>query len=129
MQGFAIDPAICRPEDSGLEPTPGTAQTQTFTQQRVAAREEKQYGPFRVASGTLLEAKMQSDGSRGDPDLYVRFGTEPQRSIYDCRPFLVGADETCSLDVPSEKDQAFVMLHGYRTGGYNLTIIHTPPAQ
>lgn len=99
-----------------------------FAQQRVAANEEKPYGPFPAASGTLFETKMQSTGSNGDPDLYVRFGARPRRSSYDCRPYLVGANETCSVNVPSGKTQAHVMVHGYSAGSYELTVTHTAPS-
>jgi hypothetical protein len=120
--GFAIDTAICG--------DPGTvAQTQTFTEQSVAGGAEKQYGPFKVVPGTLFEATMEGVGNAGDPDLYVRFDAEPQRVIYDCRPFLVGADETCAVNVPSDKSHGFVMVRGYTAGHYNLTVTHTPPAR
>ncbi|MGH8606428.1 MAG: matrixin family metalloprotease [Gammaproteobacteria bacterium] len=127
--GFTIDTGICRAEGSSTPPRPGTAQTQSFAGQHVGANEEKPYGPFSVASGTLFEAKMQSNGSNGDPDLYVRFGVKPRRSSYDCRPYLAGANETCSVNVPSGKNQAHVMVHGYSAGGYKLTVTHTPPSQ
>jgi len=120
--GFTIDTAICG--------DPGTvAQTQTFTEQSVAQGAEKQYGPFKVMPGTLFEAKIEGIGNAGDPDLYVRFDAEPQQVIYDCRPFLLGANETCVVNVPSDKSQGFVMVRGYTAGNYNLTVTHTPPAQ
>jgi hypothetical protein len=72
---------------------------------------------------------MEGVGNAGDPDLYVRFDAEPQRVIYDCRPFLVGADETCAVNVPSDKSHGFVMVRGYTAGHYNLTVTHTPPAR
>lgn len=103
--GFTIDTAICRPGGSSTQPSSGTAQTQSFARQRVAANEEKLYGPFPAASGTLFEAKMQGTGANGDADLYVRFGARPRRSSYDCRPYLVGANEACSVNVPSGKTQ------------------------
>ncbi|MGH8658664.1 MAG: PPC domain-containing protein [Gammaproteobacteria bacterium] len=113
---------------ASTQPSPGAAQTQSFAQQRVAANEEKLYGPFPATSGTLFEAKVQSTGSNGDPDLYVRFGARPRRSSYDCRPYLIGANETCSVNVPSGKTQAHVMVHGYSAGSYELTVTHTPPS-
>ena len=123
--GFTVDTAICPEADPA--PVPCTVHTQTFSQQSVAKDEEKVYGPFPVAPDTLFEAKMQGEGAAGDPDLYVRFEAGPRLNLYDCRPYLLGADETCSVDVPDGRSQAFVMVHGYSAGRYTLTIVHTPP--
>ncbi|HEX5635718.1 MAG TPA: S8 family peptidase [Gammaproteobacteria bacterium] len=36
-------------------------------------------------------------GGSGDADLYVRYGTAPTTSAYDCRPYLSGNNETCNI--------------------------------
>jgi PKD repeat protein len=36
-------------------------------------------------------------GGSGDADLYVRFGAQPTTSTYDCRPYVGGNNETCSI--------------------------------
>ena len=128
--GFSFDPSIC-PDDGGPTPPtpPGETQTVTFTNQVVAQGDEVHYGPFKVASGTIFTAVMSGVASAGDPDLYVRFDAEPQLVIYDCRPFLFGAEEECAIDVPDDGRLAFVMVHGYSAGNYDLTVTHTPPAE
>lgn len=128
-EGFQVDPAICPNGPGGPTPPACGVKSEAFPNQRVGANEEKAYGPFPVAKDTLFEAKMLGNGSAGDPDLYVRFGRAPTRGSggYDCRPYLSGAEETCSLDVPSSDSQAFVMVHGYAAGNYSLTVVHTPP--
>ena len=67
----------------------------------------------------------------GDPDLYIQFGQAPTRSSggYACRPYLTGAEETCALDVPAGKTQAFVMAHGFSAASYNLSVTHTAHGQ
>lgn len=35
-------------------------------------------------------------GGSGDADMYVRFGSTPTDSSYDCRPFIGGNNETCT---------------------------------
>jgi serine protease len=40
-------------------------------------------------------------GGSGDADLYVRFGSQPTTRRYDCRPYLNGNNETCSVNNPS----------------------------
>lgn len=39
-------------------------------------------------------------GGTGDADLYVRFGSEPTTSTYDCRPYENGNNESCSFTNP-----------------------------
>lgn len=64
-----------------------------------------------VPSGASTLTFDMSGGS-GDADLYVKFGSEPTLSDYDCRPYLVGNDESCSFDSP-DSGTWHVMVHGY----------------
>ena len=66
--------------------------------------------------------------SPGDPDLYVRFKNLPTVSSreWDCRPYLDGPAEACSLDVPADATQAYVMVRGYEVGRYDLAVSYTP---
>lgn len=50
-------------------------------------------------------------GGTGDADLYVKFGSRPSRSSYDCRPYKVGNNETCQLE--ARAGTYHVMLAGY----------------
>lgn len=50
-------------------------------------------------------------GGSGDADLYVKFGSRPTKSSYDCRPYKAGNDETCNLD--GRAGTYHVMLAGY----------------
>jgi serine protease len=128
--GFPFDPSICPGGGGPTQPvTPGEPQTETFSSQSVQQGDETHFGPFKVTPGTIFTGTMSGTGSAGDPDLYVRFDAEPQQAIYDCRPFLFGADEECAIDVPAEARLAFVMVHGYSAGNYDLTVTHTPPAE
>ncbi|HYC89831.1 MAG TPA: PPC domain-containing protein, partial [Thermoanaerobaculia bacterium] len=45
--------------------------------------------------------QFQMSGGSGDADLYVRFGSAPTMSTYDCRPFASGNNETCTFASPS----------------------------
>ncbi|MFD2631352.1 S8 family serine peptidase [Idiomarina piscisalsi] len=53
-------------------------------------------------------------GGSGDADLYVRQGSQPTESNYECRPYRSGNDESCSIDNPAE-DRWYISLKGYRT--------------
>ena len=129
--GFEVDTTICQ-GPTPAPPSPCSPQTQTFRDQKVAKGKEKAYGPFTVSPGTRLEAKMTGKGtSPGDPDLYVQFGEAPARAQgkFACRPYLSGADEACSLDVPAGKTKAFVTVYGYAAGTYDLAVTHVTGGQ
>jgi hypothetical protein len=44
---------------------------------------------------------FQISGGTGDSDLYVRRGTAPTTTTFDCRPFLNGNNETCTINAPA----------------------------
>jgi hypothetical protein len=77
-----------------------------------------------VVPGTSLVASMTGTG---DPDLYVRFDAAPSTSYYDCRPYLEGAGEECSLTVPPGASTAYVAVHGYAAGSYRLSVTYASP--
>ncbi|QOW24764.1 S8 family serine peptidase [Lysobacter sp. H23M47] len=55
---------------------------------------------FQVPAGaTNLSFKMS--GGSGDADMYVKRGTAPTDSSYDCRPWLSGNTETCTFASPT----------------------------
>ncbi|MBZ4422578.1 M4 family metallopeptidase [Myxococcus sp. RHSTA-1-4] len=51
-------------------------------------------------------------GGTGDADMYVRFGSAPTTSTYDCRPYKSGNAETCTL-TKTTAGTYYVMLRGY----------------
>jgi PKD repeat protein len=62
-----------------------------------------------------------TSGGTGDVDLYVRFGSQPTTTTYDCRPFRNGNAETCTFATP-QVGTYFVMLRGYAAySGVSLT--------
>ncbi|HWO21433.1 MAG TPA: M20/M25/M40 family metallo-hydrolase [Kofleriaceae bacterium] len=40
-------------------------------------------------------------GGTGDADMYVNFGAQPSDTVYQCRPYLSGNNETCTFSPPS----------------------------
>jgi len=64
-----------------------------------------------VPSGqTSLDFTMS--GGTGDADMYVKFGSQPTLSSYDCRPYAIGNDETCHFDNPAAGTW-YVMFHAF----------------
>ncbi len=84
------------------------------------------FGPYNVLAGTTFQVTMT--GTR-NPDLYVRFGSAPTTSLYDCRSNTSTASETCSVTVPAGQSNAYIMVRGAGSGtaSYTLTINYTRP--
>ena len=61
-----------------------------------------------AASGTLTIA---ISGGAGDADLYVKLGSAPTTSSYDCRPYETGNAESCSFTAPS--GTYYISLNAY----------------
>jgi serine protease len=60
-------------------------------------------------------------GGSGDADLYVRRGAQPTTSLFDCRPFITGNNETCTFNAPAA-GQYYVMIRGFSAfSGVTLT--------
>ncbi|HSX63051.1 MAG TPA: M14 family zinc carboxypeptidase, partial [Tahibacter sp.] len=64
-------------------------------------------------------------GGSGDADMYVKFGSAPTTSSYDCRPYLSGNNETCTI-ATAQAGTYYVMLRGYSAySGVSLTGSYT----
>ncbi len=65
-------------------------------------------------------------GGSGDADMYIRFGSAPTDSTYDCRPYLNGNNETCTGS--STGGTYYVRVKAYSTfSGVTLTGSYTEP--
>lgn len=56
--------------------------------------------------------KFAMSGGTGDADLYVRFGAAPTTTTYDCRPWLGGNNETCTI-ATAQAGRYYVMVNAY----------------
>jgi hypothetical protein len=77
-----------------------------------------------VVPGSQLTVKMTGSG---DPDLYVRFAGAPTLTLFDCRPYVGGATETCTVTVPATATQFYMAINGYTAGTYTLTANYVAP--
>lgn len=66
-----------------------------------------------VNSGMSSLEVLMSGGS-GDGDLYVRYGSQPTTSSYDCRPYRWGNDESCSISNP-QAGTWYISIRGYNS--------------
>jgi serine protease len=77
------------------------------------------------AGATQLQ--VVSSGGTGALDMYVRRGAEPTSSAWDCRPLVVGNNETCTFSSPAAGSY-FISLFGYRAfAGASLKATFTVP--
>ncbi|MCE9673065.1 M57 family metalloprotease [Myxococcus stipitatus] len=107
------------------DPEPGTGTPTTETKSgSVSTGSNTSYGPFSVVGGTQFTVTMTGTG---DPDLYVNLGAAASTSSYVCRPYLSGASESCDVTVPAGTTTAYIMVRGYSSGTFNLTIKYTKP--
>lgn len=61
----------------------------------------------------MSSLNVTMSGGSGDADLYVRQGSQPTSSSYNCRPYRSGNNETCSIDNPSN-GRWYISLQGYQ---------------
>ncbi|MDE0929435.1 MAG: S8 family serine peptidase [Halioglobus sp.] len=69
------------------------------------------YFTMEVPAGAT-ELLFTMSGGSGDADLHVSFGAVPTTSSYDCRPYLVGNNETCSIS-NAQEGTYHVMVLGF----------------
>ena len=73
-----------------------------------------------VPSGASSLSFVMSGGT-GDADMYVKFGSAPTDTVYDCRPYAAGNAETCNI-ATAQAGTYYVRLKAYSTfSGVSLT--------
>ena len=69
--------------------------------------------------------KFVMSGGTGDADMYVKFGSAPTDSSYDCRPYASGNSETCNI-ATAQAGTYYVRLKAYSAfSGVSLTGSYT----
>lgn len=61
----------------------------------VAKNAEERFETPKLAAGRYV---FKMTGS-GDADLYVRVGSAPTKTLYDCRPYKYGSKESCAVEI------------------------------
>jgi hypothetical protein len=79
---------------------------------------EKRWDTGTVAAGTY---EFSITGTN-DADLYVRVGSAPTTSAFDCRPFKNGSAETCSVTL-AQPSTIHVMVRGFSTAQSQFSIV------
>jgi len=79
-----------------------------------------------IPSGTT-SLVVNISGGTGDADLYVRAGAAPTTSSYNCRPYLGGNTETCTINNPVAGTTYYIGVRAYSSySGVNMKATRTP---
>ena len=65
-----------------------------------------------VVPAGATNLKFTMSGGTGDADMYVKFGSAPTDTSYDCRPYLNGNAESCTFATP-QAGTYYVRLKAY----------------
>ncbi len=66
-------------------------------------------------------------GGTGDADLYVRAGAAPTTTSYNCRPYLSGNTETCTINNPTAGTTYYIGVRAYSAfSGVNMKATRSP---
>src|SRR5690606_5674909 len=97
----------------GEDPPPGGGELENGVPETgiAGASGSQQFWTLEVPAGAS-NLVFQMAGGTGDADLYVRFGAAPTTTTYDCRPYLSGNNETCSI-ANVQEGTYHVMVRGY----------------
>jgi len=97
--------------DPDPEPVDGTLINGTAKTGLSGAASSQTYFTLAVPSGATDLSFVMSGGS-GDADMYVRYGSAPTTTSYDCRPYVGGNNETCDI-TNVQAGTYHVMIRGY----------------
>ncbi|WP_309890159.1 trypsin-like serine protease [Archangium sp.] len=102
----------------GTTPPPGST---LLSQSSLAASTGVwKHFPITVPAGATSLTVKQFNGT-GDADLYVRSGSQPTSTAYNCRPYLGGNTETCTINAPAAGTW-YVSVYAYTSySGVSLT--------
>ncbi|MDR6991314.1 S8 family peptidase [Luteimonas sp. 3794] len=108
------------------DPDPGTGGLQNGVPVTgvSGAANSAQTWTFTVPAGARNLVIAISGGS-GDADLYVRRGSAPTTSTYDCRPYRTGNTESCTFATP-QAGTYHILIRGYTSfSGVTLRASHS----
>jgi hypothetical protein len=115
--GWTLALAIKPEPSTGTQPPPSSSVLQNGVPVSglSGATGSERFWTMTVPAGAT-NLQFQTSGGTGDADLYVRFGSAPTMSTYDCGPVTSDNNETCSFASPAAGTW-HVMVQGY--GAYS----------
>ncbi|WP_224249325.1 M4 family metallopeptidase [Hyalangium gracile] len=94
----------------GVQPAP--TWTTLATQSNLSGARSSSTSFSYVTPTGATGMKFEMSGGSGDADLYVKFGSAPTTSSYDCRPYAAGNAESCTFN-PAKQGTYYVLIRGY----------------
>ena len=112
---------VANHDGGSTPPPPPSGGSETIENISASSGQWKHYYLDVPAGMSSLTATIT--GGSGDADLYVRRGSQPTTSAYDCRPYRWGNEETCNISNPAE-DRYYISLRAYQTfSGVTLNVV------
>ena len=110
----------------GTTPPPsGGALTNGVTVTGIAAATGSSANYTMVVPSGATGLKFVQSGGAGDSDMYVKFGSAPTDTVYDCRPYASGNAETCNI-ATAQAGTYYVRMKAYAAfSGVSLTGSYT----
>ena len=106
-------------------PTGGNVLTNGVAVTGLAAATGADLNYTMVVPAGATDLSFNLSGGTGDADMYVKFGSAPTTSSYDCRPYVSGNTESCPITT-AQAGTYYVMVHGYAAfSGVNLVGAYT----
>ncbi|MBF6025800.1 S8 family serine peptidase [Lysobacter niastensis] len=97
---------------NGTTPPPGGVLTKGVAATGLSAATGAYVKYTMVVPAGATNLTFTTSGGTGDSDMYVKFGSEPTDTVYDCRPYLSGNAETCTIAAP-QAGTYYVNLKAY----------------
>ena len=121
FNGVSLTGSYTEPGNGGGGATGGSSSVTDIS----VARRAWQYYTIDIPAGMSTLDFVMSGGT-GDADLYIRQGSQPTSSLYDCRPYENGNNETCSFTNPAAGTW-HIGVYGYRaSSGMRLDVTYNP---
>lgn len=105
--------------------TPSNELTNGEIRSNLAASQGSELSFHFVVPAGASDMTVAISGGSGDADLYLRAGAVPTSSAYDCRPYLAGNNESCTVATPATGDY-YLVLKAYNSfSGVSLSLNYT----
>ncbi len=118
--GVSLTGSFTEPSTGGGA-TGGSASVEDIS----VARRAWTYYTIDIPAG-MATLDFAMSGGTGDADMYIKRGSQPTSSSYDCRPYKGGNNETCSFTNPTA-DTWHIGIYGYSAAsGVKLDVTYNP---
>lgn len=127
LTAVGVNSNASNPDCGGTPPPPGNTLENGVPVNNLGASQGADVTYTMEVPAGATDIKFEISGGTGDADLYVKYGSAPTDSSYDCRPYINGNNETCTgtnsggtyhVRVKAYRTFSGVTLVGsYNTGG------------